>query len=200
MNKVKLASIILLLLSLIFNVFQFYQYLNEQDERILIEKSLLMNEFSDRAEKWRNFNQFIFKILEEEDINYPINKQQSDIYYELAKHEVSILQNQTNSVGSLAISPYYGEYAQFISEFDQEFEAIVQRFYSKLPLLNREQLIKLSNEIEGVYKFYMNDAIGEFGSGSSGSVMVSVMFEPDIKKLDKVIDELSSIRKSLEAI
>jgi hypothetical protein len=190
----------LLFLSLIFNGFQFYQYSNEQDERILIEKSLLMNEFSDRAEKWRNFNQFVIQILHKDNINYPINKQRSDIYYELAKHEMSVIQKQTNNVSGFAITPNYSDYAQFISEFDIIFEGLVQRFNSKLPLMEREQLVKLSNKLEESYKLYMNDAVGEFGSGTNGSVMVSVTFEPDVKTLDKVIDELLSIRKSLEVI
>jgi hypothetical protein len=196
MKKVRLALIIILFLSLIFNGFQFYLYSNERNERIMIEKSLLMNEFSDRAEKWRNFNQFVIQILHEDDINYPISKQQSDIYYELAKHEMSVIQKQTNSVGVFAISPSYSEYNQFISEFDQVFEAIVQRFNGKLPLLNGEQLIELSNELEESYKLFMNDGVGEFGTSSNGSVM----FEPDVKTLDKVIERLSSIQKNLEAV
>jgi nucleosome binding factor SPN SPT16 subunit len=105
----------------------------------MIEKSLLMNDYSDRAEKWRNFNQFVIKILEEDDIKYPISKQQSDIYYELAKHEMSVIQKQTNNVGGFAITPSDSDYAQFISEFDIVFEGIVQRFNSKLPLMDREQ-------------------------------------------------------------
>ncbi|MBM7571328.1 hypothetical protein [Aquibacillus albus] len=63
-----------------------------------------MNEFSDRAEKWRNFNQFVIQILHEDDI-YPISKQQSDIYYELAKHEMSVIQKQISSIGG----PRYSE-------------------------------------------------------------------------------------------
>ena len=196
MNKVRLAFIILLFVSLIFNGFQFYLYSNEQNERIMMEKSLLMNEFSDRAEKWRNFNQFVIQILHEDDINYPISKQQSDIYYELAKHEMSVIQKQTNSISGFAISLSYSDYAQFISEFDQVFEALVQRFNSKLPLLNREQLVELSNELEESYKLFINDAVGEFGTSSNGSVM----FEPDVKTLDKVIDKLSSFQKHLEAV
>jgi cbb3-type cytochrome oxidase subunit 3 len=196
MNKIRIALIILLFFSLIFNGLQFHIYSKEKNERITVEKSLLMNDFSVRAEKWRNFNQFLFQILDEDDINYPITKQQSDIYYELAKHETSVILKQTNFVGAYAISPNYSDYAQFIIEFDQVFETLIQRFNSKLPLLNREQLVELSNELEKGYKLYLIDTVGEFGTSSNGSII----FEPDVKMFDKVIAALSSIRKNLETV
>ncbi|MFD1738845.1 hypothetical protein ACFSCX_20210 [Bacillus salitolerans] len=200
MNKVILVLLILLFFSIVFNGFQFYLYSKEQNKRNIVEKSMLMNEFSDRAEKWRNFNQFISKILQEKNINYPISKQQSDMYFELAKHEMSLILKQTSNVGSFAISDHYIEYAQFISEFDRQFKTLVQRFNGKLPIMKREQLVELSNSLEKSYKLYMNVGVGRFGASSKGSVMFEVIFEPNIEILDKVIDELSSIRKEIEAI
>jgi hypothetical protein len=103
---------------------------------------------------------------------------------------------QSGMMGAYAISPNYSDYAQFIIEFDQVFETLIQRFNSKLPLLNREQLVELSNELEKGYKLYLIDTVGEFGTSSNGSII----FEPDVKMFDKVIAALSSIRKNLETV
>ncbi|WP_156289530.1 hypothetical protein [Oceanobacillus salinisoli] len=193
MNKVRVI-VILLILSLIVNGVQFYLYENKQSESIDLEKVIIINEFSERAKNWRNFNQFIDNLSQKEKLDSPISQLQSDLYWELAKHNQSIILKGTKYVSDNAEYSNYSDYLQFINDFDREYEAIINRFKTKITLMNNEQLVKLSSDLDVVYKLYINDGIGEFSIGEN------IQFEPNKEILSKVINELILIKEDLEAI
>ncbi|MCC5910096.1 MAG: hypothetical protein JJT76_06630 [Clostridiaceae bacterium] len=195
MERIKIITT-LLILSLVLNIFLVKNYFDEQSEKVELEKVIIMNEFSQRAKEWRNLTQFVTNLSASNDIDFPISEEESDLYWELATPMKSVIMKTTDKVNP--IHPLYNEYVAFLIEFDLKYEAIINRFKSKLPLMSKAQLINFSNQLEEGYSLFIGDAMGHHWSIRTDKLDIN--FEPQKYKLDQVIEKLTLIREELEAL
>lgn len=195
-NKALMALLILLIVSLLFNGLLLKGYIDKKKNKIEIEKGLIMNEFSQRTKEWRNFNKFLRELKELSEEQFPINKEQSNFYWSLTIPEESVIMKSTKYLDE-AHYISNNDYLRFISEFDYEYEWIVDLFRNKLPRMNRDQVKGISSRLDKTYKKYMNEGIGEWGINRPN---LYIDFEPNMEVLEEVIKELDLIRDYLDKI
>lgn len=194
MEKSKaIAFLLILLLGL--NIFLAKVYFDAQSERVEIEKAIIMNEFSERTKEWRNFMQFVAILSASNEEDFPIAEEEANLYWELAKPMESVIMKVTDKV--YPKYPLYNEYLVFLTEFDLKYEATINRFKSKLPLMSKAQLITFSNQMEEGYSLFIKEAIGEW---SVSYDKLDINFEPQKYKLNQVIEKLALINQELEGI
>lgn len=199
MKRTEVIIVLLLILSvasLLFNGFLLKEYYHQQSNKIEIEKALIMNEFSERTKEWRTFNSFLRQLTKLDVEQFPISKEQSNLYWELAFPAESIVMKATSYIRE-ADYDSYNDYGAFINQFDSEFKLVVTQFKSILPLMNRDQLNELTSQLDETYDMYINEALINWGIGYPEFF---VNFEPDKEKLEEVINELKLVRENLEAI
>lgn len=170
-------------------------YQDKKAMKIEVEKAMIMNAYSERTKEWRNFNTFIRQLSEANDDQFPISDEQSRLYRALATPMESVVL-QVTSIGEPDYDSF-NESMHFLSQFDREYQLIVKRFNSKLPIMTKDELLNLSSELDATYRLYMNEALVNWGIGSPE---FSVRFEPHKEKLTEVIKQLKLIREDLEAI
>ncbi|WP_044022215.1 hypothetical protein [Bacillus sp. SG-1] len=186
----KLSIKVFLILSLISNcvlgilLFNTNTYLEKQET--LLENAIVINEFSERAKEWRNFNDFIRELSRSG--SFPVSDSQSDVYWELAKPMESVVLKSTDYVLD-------HEHSSFILTFDETFEDIIDTFKEKLPLINQEQLIETSKALDDAYRDLVGK--GEWGI-SLPDTMITMNFQQE--NLDSVIEKLNSIHFQLLSV
>lgn len=196
-NKVIVSLLLLLFVaSLLLNGLLLKRYYDQQSNKIEIEKAIIMNEFSERTKEWRNFNSFLRQLTELGEEQFPFTKEQSNLYWELVVPMESVVMKASSYIRETDYSSF-DDYQTFINQFDHEYKAIVTGFKSRLPLMNIDQLLELSSQLDETYNMYMGEALVDWGIGSPEFYVV---FEPEKEKLEEVINELKLVREYLEAI
>ena len=190
MKKNKVITVVLIF-SILLNIFL---YLDSKSDKVEIEKVIIMNEFSDRAKEWRNFLQFVSNLPAKSIEDFPISKEESNLYWELAKSDESVIMKVSDKVDAYYSS--YNEYMEFFTKFDIEYRKIVTLFKSKLPLMNKEDLITFSSSLNKSYDLFIREAIGNWSRGNGNKLDIN--FEPQKEKLNQVIEELTLVVEELE--
>jgi hypothetical protein len=197
MNRNKII-VVCLILSLVVNTFLLKKYFDGHSIHVELEKGILMNEYSERAKEWLKFKSFIKTLLRIDDEHFPISEEQSRLYGILATlAEPVYIPKVTHYIR--ADYELYNDYSRFIIEFDREYAAIVNGFNSKLPLMDKDQLLAFVNHLDETYELFMDKAVGDWRVSRTGKKF-DIRFEPQKEILDEVIQELMLIREELEAL
>jgi hypothetical protein len=197
MNRNKII-VVCLIISLLVNTFLLKNYFDGHSNQIELEKAILMNEYSERAKEWLKFTSFLKTLLRIDDKHFPISEEQSRLYGILATPaEPVYIPKVTHNIR--ADYELYNDYSRFIIEFDREYAAIVNRFKSKSPLMDKDQLLALINRLDETYDLFMDKAVGDWRVSRTGKKF-DIRFEPQKEILDEVIQELMLIHEELEAI
>ena len=195
MNRIKIITGFLVF-SFLLNVFLLTVFVERQSTNIEREKVIIMNEFSERAKEWRNFTQFVNRLSEKENEHFPIKKEESDLYWELAKPMESIIMKTTDQLD--ADYDLYGNYVDFFIKYDVAYSAIINLFKSRLPLMKRDQMLRLSTQLDESYDLFIREAIGDWSV--SGQSRLDIHFEPKEEKLNLVIQKLAAMKEEIESI
>ncbi|KGX89479.1 hypothetical protein [Pontibacillus marinus] len=191
MNKNKWIKL-LLVLSLISNTIFFYLVFNmksnNENQEELLKNAIIINEFSERAKEWRNFNGFIKDLSKQEMDSFPVSEKQANMYWELANPMESVVSKSTEYI-------LKNEYSSFIISFDKKYEDVINAFKEKLPLMKKEQVISLEKKMDEAYKNFI-------GKGEWSIRQPQTKINIDFKKenLNLVIEQLTSIDKKLQSI
>lgn len=186
----KLSIVVLLILSLISNcvliikIFNTNTYMEKQET--LLENALVINEFSERAKEWRNFNDFIRELPKSG--SFPVSESQSEVYWELAKPMESVVLKSTDYVLD-------NEFTSFIFSYDKTYKDMINTFKEKLPLMNQKQLIEMSKALDDAYRDFVGK--GEWVI-SVPDTKINVDFQKE--DLDSVIEKLNSIHLQLQSV
>lgn len=184
--------IILLILSLGINGFLFLNGKSKQKE---LESAILMNEFVDREKELRIFKAFINEIADDDDVFPYFNEEQSDLYWILEQPCYNVMPKVTHDIRNADLE-LYNTYSDFLIEFDSACNRIVNSLKTKLPLMDKEQLLTLSNRLDTIYNSFTNSLKG--WSVHSSVNKFDVQFEPQRELLDDVLKELEVVFEELE--
>lgn len=97
-NWIKVLLVLSLLSNTIFIYVVFNSKTNKDNQEELLKNAIIINEFSERAKEWRNFNDFIKELSKQEEDSFPVLEKQSDMYWELAKPMQSVILKSTHYV------------------------------------------------------------------------------------------------------
>lgn len=186
--------IILLILSLGVNGFLFLNGKSKQKE---LNSAILMNEFVDREKELRILKAFIDEIAENGDVFPYFNKEQSDLYWILEQPYISVMPKVTHDIRNADLE-LYKTYSDFLIEFDSACERIVKSLKTKLSLMDKEQLVSLSNRLDTIYNSFTYSLKG--WSVHSSVNKFDVQFEPQRELLDEVLKELELVFEELESL
>ncbi len=181
-NKMSII-IFLLILVLCVSVINSNQ-LNDQVERL--ETVVIMEEFSQLARKWRNFNNFTKELVLEVQAEGTLNSIQVNGYRELGLPQASVILESSN----LNLK---SEYRPFIIQFNKEFNMLYDRFFRRLPDLTVNELEHIHRILEAEYVKFINS--GDWVLDQDGKNTV-LSFEMNV--LDEVLKEIIEIKNQLE--
>ncbi len=161
---------------------------NNENQEELLKNAIIINEFSERAKEWRNFNGFIKDLSKQEMDSFPVSEKQANMYWELANPMESVVSKSTEYI-------LKNEYSSFIISFDKKYEDVINAFKEKLPLMKKEQVISLEKKMDEAYKNFI-------GKGEWSIRQPQTKINIDFKKenLNLVIEQLTSIDKKLQSI
>lgn len=184
--------IVLLILSLGINGFLFLNGKSKQKE---LESAILMNEFVDREKELRIFKAFIDEITDNGN-GFPYsNEEQADLYWILEQPYISEIPKVTHDIRN-ADFELYKSYSDFLIEFDSACNKIVKSLKTKLSLMDKAQLVTLSNRLDTIYNSFTYSLEG--WSVHSIVNKFDVQFEPQKELLDDVLKQLDAVFEELE--
>lgn len=186
--------IFLLIVSLGINGFLFLNGKSKQKE---LESAILMNEFVDREKELRIFKAFIVEIADNGDVFPYFNEEQSDLYWILEEPYISVMPKVTRDIRNAELK-LYKTYSDFLIEFDSACKRIVKSLKTKLPLMDKEQQVTLSNHLDTIYNSFTYSLEG--WSVHSSVNKFDVQFEPKRELLDDVLKELEAVFEELESL
>jgi len=172
-------------------------YFDHKSNQAAMEKGILMNEYIERGKRLGHFRAFVQEIAAKEGKFLPISEEQSNLYWLLAVPEELNIMNFAYEVK--ADYELYDDYLEIIQQFDREYKEIVNQFKSKLPLMNKEQLVAFGQRFDKAYDLFIDKALRDWGVSRSGKKL-TIQFQPPKEILIQGIQELTLIREELEAL
>jgi len=190
----RIGLIVLLILSLGINGFLFLNGKSKQKE---LNSAILMNEFVDREKELRVFKVFIDEIADNDDVYPYFNEEQSDLYWILEQPYIFVMPKVTHDIRNAELE-LYKTYSDFLIEFDSACKRIVKSLKTKLSLMDKEQLVTLSNRLDTIYNSFTYSLEG--WSVHSSVNKFDVQFDPQRELLDEVLKELEMVFEELESL
>jgi len=186
--------IIFLILSLGINGFLFLNGKSKQKE---LETAILMNEFVDRKNELIIFKAYISELADKADVLPYLIEELVDLYWILEVPNTSVIPKVTHNIRNPEWE-LYKNYSNFIIEFDSTYEKIIKSLETKLPVMDKVQLLTLSNHLDTIYNLFMNSLEG--WSVYSNAQKFDVQFEPKREQLDEVLKEMELLFGELKSL
>lgn len=171
-----------------------FLFLNGKSKQKELESAILMNEFVDREKELRIFKAFIQEIADNDAFPY-FNEEQSDLFWILEQPYISVMPKVTHDIRNANLK-WYKTYSDFLIEFDSVCNKIVKSLKTKLSLMDKEQLVSLSNRLDTIYNSFKHSLEG--WSVHSSVYKFDVQFEPQRERLEDVLIELDAVFEELE--
>ncbi|MCP8615957.1 hypothetical protein [Salirhabdus salicampi] len=194
MNKVRIV-IIIGILFLILNAFLIYKLLEATTNQRTLVNVIMMNEFSEQIKEIRNFNQFVLRLVEKEESEFPIEKKDAKLYWALSDPKDSSL-IKTLYIPNNTYSPHF-QYVDYQSELEREFSVLHQQFKEKLSKMSKGELEMFSERFNRATE-YLYESVNRWQK--THGVPFKVKYEMNEDKMITALLQFRNLGKELEAI